>query len=149
MPTAIGLNTWHTLALSFANGFIQASLDNVVVASVYDATYPGGQAGLSVSEWINAQFDNFAVKPKGSSHPGDSDGDIAYTITNRNSGLVLEIPVASITRGGTVADQNLYTYTQISSGHLLSWEVVTIRSSIGRVVSCLRTSPELRLLVPQ
>ncbi len=127
VPTPLGFNIWHTLTLSFAYGVVQASLDSDVVATVYDAVYPGGQAGLSVSEWINAQFDNFVVNPKGSSHP-NGNGNTAYTITNRNSGQALEIPAASITLPAAVADQNLYTYTQNQQ-----WTFVALEGNYDKI----------------
>lgn len=54
------LNTWHTLALGFKGSTITAALDGATIATVVDTTYKTGSAGLSVSKWNNAQFDNLA-----------------------------------------------------------------------------------------
>jgi hypothetical protein len=101
----IGLNSWHTLSLLLNNGNIQARIDGTTVANVNDSTYIGGQIGLLVSKWINAQFDNVSVVATGSTgfNPATN-----YKIVNRNSGLALEI-VGSSTAAGATLDQNTYT----------------------------------------
>jgi hypothetical protein len=58
---SFALNTWHTLALDFIGSTVTARYDGATLATVTDATYAKGSAGLSVSQWNNAQFDNFAV----------------------------------------------------------------------------------------
>jgi hypothetical protein len=55
------LNTWHTLELDFNGATVTARYDGATLATVVDATYATGSAGLSVSQWNDAQFDNFAV----------------------------------------------------------------------------------------
>jgi hypothetical protein len=59
--TTFGTNTWHTLALDFNGTTITASLDGTALATVTDSTYTKGNAGLSTSQWNDAQFDNFSV----------------------------------------------------------------------------------------
>jgi len=103
----IGLNSWHTLSLLMNNGNIQALIDGKTVANVNDSTYTGGQAGLLVSKWINAQFDNVSVVAAGAGSTGFNPAT-NYKIVNRNSGLALEI-VGSSTAAGTTIDQNTYT----------------------------------------
>ncbi len=103
----IGLNSWHTLSLIMNSGNIQALIDGKTVANVNDATYTGGQVGLLVSKWINAQFDNVSVVAAGSTGSGFNPAS-NYKIVNRNSGLALEI-VGSSTAAGATIDQNTYT----------------------------------------
>ncbi len=55
------LNSWHTLALDFKGTAITALFDNTPLATITDGTYSTGNAGLGAKQWINAQFDNFAV----------------------------------------------------------------------------------------
>ncbi len=55
------LNTWHTMKLIFNANQIQGVIDNKTVTTVTDTTFSNGMAGVGVSGWINAQFDNFRV----------------------------------------------------------------------------------------
>ncbi len=55
------LGSWHTLALDFSGTTITASYDGATLGTVTDQTYATGNAGLSVSQWNDAQFDNFAA----------------------------------------------------------------------------------------
>jgi hypothetical protein len=57
----IALDTWHTLELDFTGPTITALADGNQLAQVTDSTYSHGNAGLEVSPWIRAQFDNFSV----------------------------------------------------------------------------------------
>jgi hypothetical protein len=59
--TTFGTGTWHTLSLDFNAGKIVAALDGTPLATITDSTYATGNAGLSTSQWNNAQFDNFSV----------------------------------------------------------------------------------------
>lgn len=104
----VGLNTWHTLSLIMHNGNIQALIDGKTVANVNDSKYTGGQVGLLVSKWINAQFDNVSVVAAGSTGGTGFNPATNYKIVNRNSGLTLEIVGGSTTEGATI-DQNTYT----------------------------------------
>jgi Glycosyl hydrolase family 59 len=58
---ALGVNTWHTLALGFKGSTIVAMIDGRKVGTATDATYAAGQVGLDTSKWIRAQFDNLSV----------------------------------------------------------------------------------------
>jgi hypothetical protein len=58
---AFGVNQWHRLALRFQGDRITALLDGQSLASVQDVAHSGGQAGLRVSAWQHAQFDNFSI----------------------------------------------------------------------------------------
>lgn len=59
------LGTWHTLELDFIGTTITALFDGAALAMVTDSTYSAGNAGLSTSQWNNAQFDNFSVTGAG------------------------------------------------------------------------------------
>ncbi len=112
----IGLNTWHTLSLLLDNGAIQALIDGKRVADSKDAKYVGGQIGLMVSKWINAQFDNVFILPARRGFIPHMN----YKIVNHNSSLVLEV-ANSATTEGAVIDQNtdtgsknqLWTFTPV------------------------------------
>ncbi|KAA2264220.1 galactosylceramidase [Solihabitans fulvus] len=60
---ALGLNTWHTIALGMQGSTLTASVDGKVVGSATDATFTNGQAGFGVGGYQTDQFDNFAVAP--------------------------------------------------------------------------------------
>lgn len=62
---APGTGTWHRLALRFRGEEITASLDGEVLATVQDSSHTTGQAGLRVSGFDRAQFDDFEVTPTG------------------------------------------------------------------------------------
>ncbi len=55
------VNSWHTAAIDFNGTTIEVVYDGATIATVTDATYARGNAGLSTSKWNNAQFDNFSV----------------------------------------------------------------------------------------
>ena len=67
IPLATGtvsfsVNTWHTLKLKIQGNQITAIIDGVKVAKdIADKTIKNGHVGLDVSQWQNAQFQNFQV----------------------------------------------------------------------------------------
>jgi len=60
---------WHRLGLSFRGSTVTASVDGRQVASVTDDAHASGQAGLGVSPWDTAEFDDLKVAPVASSAP--------------------------------------------------------------------------------
>ncbi|MFH0519375.1 carbohydrate-binding protein [Streptomyces sp. M41] len=56
----LGLNTWHTMALTFQDDTITAKIDGKEVGTVTDTAHKAGQAGLG-SGWGHVQYDNFKV----------------------------------------------------------------------------------------
>jgi O-glycosyl hydrolase len=78
---AIGVNTWHTLALNLNGANIQATIDGTAVASVTDSQWRSGHVGLLVSKWKRAQFDNFSVTA-----PGGQPGPEVITVDDSASG---------------------------------------------------------------
>lgn len=60
---ALGVHTWHRLALSFHGDQIRVVLDDQQVATVTDDSHTSGQVGLRVGGWQRAQFDNLTVVP--------------------------------------------------------------------------------------
>jgi O-glycosyl hydrolase len=61
----LGTGAWHRLALRFDGDAIAFTVDGQEVAAVRDATYRTGHAGLGVTSWINAEFDDLAITPTG------------------------------------------------------------------------------------
>jgi len=61
--TALGLHSWHTLALTMVGTAISARIDNRTVAQVTDATYAAGEVGFGVVGYQTNQFDNLTVTP--------------------------------------------------------------------------------------
>ncbi len=73
--SALGLNKWHTIALTMQDATLTASVDGVNAGSVTDYSYAGGQAGLGVigtvnpdftplgNPYLTEQFDNFSLTP--------------------------------------------------------------------------------------
>jgi Glycosyl hydrolase family 59/F5/8 type C domain len=54
---------WRRLGLRFSGDTVTAYVDGKSVASINDGTHATGQAGLAVSPWHNAEFDNLSVTP--------------------------------------------------------------------------------------
>jgi len=69
---AFPLGSWHTLALDFSGTTITAFYDGATIATVTDTTYAGGNAGLSASQWNDAQFDNFTAKANATTTASDA-----------------------------------------------------------------------------
>jgi len=60
---------WHRLGLSFRDATVTASLDGKRIAQVTDDAHASGQAGLGVSPWDQAEFDDLRVAPVPPSGP--------------------------------------------------------------------------------
>ena len=61
--SALGVNRWHRLGLSFDRDMITASLDGQVVKALKDGTYSSGQVGFGVADYDTDQFDDVAIMP--------------------------------------------------------------------------------------
>lgn len=61
--TALGINQWHNLTLTFQGKSISAKIDRVTVQTLTDSSFEKGMAGLGVVGYVRAQFDNFKVEP--------------------------------------------------------------------------------------
>jgi hypothetical protein len=57
----LGTGAWHGLSIEFQGGALTARIDGVALPVVSDSTYSKGMAGLGVSGYVLAQFDNFKV----------------------------------------------------------------------------------------
>jgi Glycosyl hydrolase family 59/F5/8 type C domain len=64
--------TWHRLGLRFSGDQVTAYLDGRVLARADDPAHASGQAGLGVSPWRRAEFDDLSVTPVAPS------GDVRY-----------------------------------------------------------------------
>jgi hypothetical protein len=60
---ALGVNTWHNLALVCNGDTLGAQIDGVTVGTASDSSYGHGMVGLGVVGYHNAEFDNFKVDP--------------------------------------------------------------------------------------
>ena len=63
---ALGIGTWHQLALSFDGSTITASVDGRAVVVVTDDSYTAGQVGLGIAapnQYVHDQFDNLQIIP--------------------------------------------------------------------------------------
>jgi hypothetical protein len=60
---SLGTGGWHGLSLEFLGGALTARIDGVALPVVSDSSYAKGMAGLGVSGYVLAQFDNFKVEP--------------------------------------------------------------------------------------
>jgi O-glycosyl hydrolase len=66
---AVTPGTWHRLLLRFSGDQVTAGLDGARLARVATPVHASGQAGLAVSPWRHAEFDDLRVSPVRS--PGD------------------------------------------------------------------------------
>jgi O-glycosyl hydrolase len=60
---AVTPGTWHRLRLRFSGNQVTAGLDGARLARVDTPVHASGQAGLAVSPWRHAEFDNLRVSP--------------------------------------------------------------------------------------
>jgi O-glycosyl hydrolase len=60
---ALGINTWHNLALVCNGNSISAQIDGVTVGTISDSSYAHGMVGFGVVGFHSAEFDNFKVDP--------------------------------------------------------------------------------------
>jgi hypothetical protein len=60
---ALGINTWHNLALVCNGDSISAQIDGVTVGTTSDSRYVHGMVGFGVVGYHGAEFDNFKVDP--------------------------------------------------------------------------------------
>jgi hypothetical protein len=61
--TSFPVNQWHNVALRMNGSLLTVVINGQVVGSVADSRFTTGNAGLQVSGWQNAQFDDVAVMP--------------------------------------------------------------------------------------
>ncbi len=119
---SFGINTWHTLALTFQGSTITAKIDGTTVGTATDASYSTGLVGIAVSGWQNAQFGNFSVVSAGGTSGGPTAG-VTYNLVNRNSGLLLDVSGASTANGGL-----LIQYAS-NGGKNQQWKLVNAATS--------------------
>jgi hypothetical protein len=104
---SLGLNSWHTLAVSFQGSTITAKIDGATVGTASDTSYATGQVGLGVNGYQTDQFDNLSVTPIGTPAVGN-----AYEIVNQTSGKAM-----------TVASTGLITQSTYASTTAQQWEL--------------------------
>ncbi|AUY52547.1 RICIN domain-containing protein [Streptomyces sp. CB01881] len=89
-----GQGTWHNLQLAMQGPAITVSVDHVQVASVTDYSHLGGQLGLGVGGFQNADFANLTVTPLA--------GPAVNSLVNANSKMCLDVAGASTTEGADI-----------------------------------------------
>jgi Glycosyl hydrolase family 59/Ricin-type beta-trefoil lectin domain len=95
--TALGTDTWHTLAMTLQGTTISGSVDGVTVGSVTDSSYQTGQVGIGVVGYQTDQFDNISITPgSGTATPATG------PITSGISGKCADDYQNSSTKGGIV-----------------------------------------------
>jgi Glycosyl hydrolase family 59/Ricin-type beta-trefoil lectin domain-like/Galactocerebrosidase, C-terminal lectin domain len=112
---ALGVNTWHRVALSLQGSTLTASVDGATLGSASDGSYAAGPAGLAVGAadlgWKNVQFDNLSVTPGAASQ--------RYKLLNRNSGKAL-----AVNGGGTADGATIVQWTDNGTASQ-QWELAT------------------------
>lgn len=98
--TALGLNTWHTMSLSFSGSQITAVLDGTTLGTVSDSTFARGQVGLGVAGYQTDMFDNLSVTATGGSTPPPTTG--TGPIRGQGSGRCVDVPGAVQTNATVV-----------------------------------------------
>jgi O-glycosyl hydrolase len=92
--TALGTNTWHTIALTFSGSTITAQLDSATLATVTDTAWSAGQAGIGTSQAETAQFDNLSITAVAGPPP-----PLSGRLVGAQSGRCLDVPNQSQTNG--------------------------------------------------
>jgi hypothetical protein len=95
---SLGLNTWHTLALTFSGSTITAQVDGTTLVSFTDTAWSVGQVGFGTSQTETAQFDNLSVTAVAGPPPPSSG-----RLMGVQSGRCLDVPNQSQTNGTAVA----------------------------------------------
>jgi uncharacterized protein YvpB len=121
---ALGLNTWHNLALSFQGSTITAQIDNVTAGSVNDTSYSAGQVGYDLAGWQNAQFDNFSVTPGQSPYAGTY-----YELVSRSSGKVIDVAQSTTTSGAPIIQDT----DQLASSQ--QWQILSTNNGYAKLVN--------------
>ncbi|MEV6846127.1 ricin-type beta-trefoil lectin domain protein [Actinoplanes sp. NPDC051411] len=119
---ALGLNTWHTIALGFSGNQITASLDGTVLGQVTDIAFTSGQAGFGVVGYQTDQFDNLRVTAN------TGGGNLAGVLRGQESGRCVDVP------GGATANGTAVALWDCNSGSNQQWTLTTGRQlqSLGK-----------------
>jgi hypothetical protein len=123
---ALGLNSWHRLALTVNGSTLTAAIDGTTVGSATDSTYPSGQVGLGVNGYQTDQFDNLSITPVGTQPVMN-----AYELVNTASGRALSVDANGFTISSsytasatqqwqlTASTSGWLTLTNVGSGKVL------------------------------
>lgn len=93
--TALGLNNWHNVKLSFTGNQITAIADGVTLGSVNDTSFVNGNVGVGVVGYQTNQFDNLSI----TQNPAGSFGGI---LKGQESGLCADVPAFNQANGTPV-----------------------------------------------
>ncbi|HEX8345791.1 MAG TPA: ricin-type beta-trefoil lectin domain protein [Actinoplanes sp.] len=89
---SFGLNTWHTMSLSFSGNQITAAVDGTTLGTATDSTFSNGQVGLGVVGYQTNLFDNLSVTSTGDNTPPASSG--VGPIRGQQSNRCVDVPGA-------------------------------------------------------
>jgi hypothetical protein len=92
---ALGLNTWHTIALGFSGNQITATADGATLGSVTDNSFTTGQVGFGVVGYQTNLFDNLGITP-------NAPGNLGGVLKGQESGLCVDVPGAGQANGTAV-----------------------------------------------
>jgi hypothetical protein len=68
--TGLGVGQWHRLSVTFQGNTITGAVDGHSVGAATDGWWTSGQAGLGLTDYQTAEFDNLAITPgSGASTP--------------------------------------------------------------------------------
>ncbi|WP_441248559.1 RICIN domain-containing protein [Kitasatospora sp. McL0602] len=117
-----GAGSKHSLQLAMQGPSITASIDHVQVASVTDYSHTGGQLGLGVGGFQNADFANLTVAPLA--------GPAVGSLVNANSSMCLDVSGAATTDGAQVVQ-----WTCGSGRPNQQWQLVPVATDTYQLVS--------------
>jgi ricin-type beta-trefoil lectin protein/glycosyl hydrolase family 59 (putative galactocerebrosidase) len=100
---ALGLGSWHTLALGLRGTIITAKLGNATLATVTDTSYPMGQVGFGVVGYQTDEFDNLSITAGGGTGPIRS-GLAGKCLAAKGNATTNGTPVVLTTCDGSAAE---------------------------------------------
>jgi hypothetical protein len=130
---ALGLNTWHRLALAFSGNQIAATLDGTTLGSVMDTSYTSGQVGLGVAGYQTDQFDNLSVT-------ANAAGNLGGVLKGRQSGRCVDVP------GASQADNTAVELWDCNGGGNQSWTLTPGKQLLVYGTKCLDGGTVVQIL---
>lgn len=126
---SFGLNTWHTMALSFTGNQITASVDGTTVGTTTDNTFSNGQVGLGVVGYQTNLFDNLSVTSTGNNTPPPGGG--AGPIRGQQSMRCVDVP------GGVQTNETVVDLRDCGGGTNQTWTLNASRQLTVFGTKCL------------
>ncbi|MFG1603716.1 ricin-type beta-trefoil lectin domain protein [Actinoplanes sp. NPDC049265] len=107
---ALGLGTWHRIALSMSGSHLTATADGVTLGAADDTAIGAGQAGVGVVGYQTDQFDNLSITASG---PGD--GLRGGILRGDGSGRCVDVP------GESQANETVVALWDCTDGRNQTW----------------------------